>query len=543
MKYSTLEISPLKLSLDYKNPRFIIPPNPSEDQIIEYLLEFEEILDLANSINELGSLMFGERVIVCKEDNKYVVLEGNRRICSCKLLLNNKLIPEKFKNKINSIKKETKSNIDKIEVDVVESREIAQSSLASKHIEGVKRWSTFSKNKFFTNEFDSGKTIDYIAKITSVTKSKVITGIIQNKLLNYAFNLSIWSKEEREKYLNPQTIKPSPYFRVFSTESKVIKGSRARDIIKLNYNNVTYEPMSALPKEIFDHCIYLIAKAAFIDDNFNTRNIIDDVPEFVDYISKFYSNSILKPNEKFILVENNVTNNDENNNQQEKYTNNKIDTKEEKEQNDEVNKLKSERESKIGKELKATITAESKVDLKENTNSDENLTNKDENTNLKGHRPTLGNFFENLTWSTVNTSNDDNRGVINIATEIVAISKNNNYKKFPISATILMRTLLENVSIYYLKKLGLYDKFAGGFNGKTPPLEKIIEYYKKATTTIFKGDKNFERTFSSFADSKGTKDYLDMVIHNPHLVQAAPGILDNIAQCGLKGFIQTILNK
>ena len=69
----------------------------------------------------------------------------------------------------------------------------------------------------------------------------------------------------------------------------------------------------------------------------------------------------------------------------------------------------------------------------------------------------------------------------------------------------------------------------------------MISFVKKNIDNLFKDDQ-IKRCFKAFADSSGNKDYFDMVIHNPHLIVADPDTLDNIAQSGLRGFIQLILN-
>ena len=52
---------------------------------------------------------------------------------------------------------------------------------------------------------------------------------------------------------------------------------------------------------------------------------------------------------------------------------------------------------------------------------------------------------------------------------------------------------------------------------------------------------NIQRTFSSFYSNIGTKDYFDMIIHNPHLVKANSDILTSIADSGLRSFIQFLI--
>lgn len=520
MSHKTINISPLNLILDYKNPRFIVPPNPNQEQIIEYLLEFEEIHELANSINENGGLMLGERLIVVKENDKYIVLEGNRRACACKLLLDRTLIPPKYNNKIPNILPKTLSNIQEIEVDIAETRESAQSALAAKHIDGIKKWSTLSKQKFFVNLFDNGKSIKYISEITGISESKVKNGIINNKLLNYAFALSDWTEEEKEKYLDIQKIKPTPFLRVFSTTSKIMN-KNAREILKLSYDNKTLEPVSELPESIFNKAIHLIAKAAFIDESFNTRKTIDDVPELIDII-KNYHEGVSNENQASIHYDSllpQIQTSNINLNTSEIDANNQL--------NDKNNSMQKFNTLPNIQESNNNVT---KLNIKNNNS-------------LKDDRPRSPVFFEDLTWNAVDHQNSEYAGLIAIAEEIVSISKNSNYKKFPIASTILLRALLEQTMIYHLKEKSLYERLRNSNNGKTPTLEKMISYFKNNKNSLFNNDKNFERSFTSFAENSGTKDYLDMVIHNPHLVMADADILDKIAVAGLKGFIYSIINK
>ena len=149
INYITKEIEVEQLILDELNPRFIVPPNPSQQSIVDYLIDYEEVVKLAMSITENGGLFAGERVIVYEEGGKYIVLEGNRRVCACKILLNPRLLANRTPATIGTIEstvtESLKEAIKKISVDIMPNRISAQSSLAAKHIEGIKRWSTISK--------------------------------------------------------------------------------------------------------------------------------------------------------------------------------------------------------------------------------------------------------------------------------------------------------------------------------------------------------------------------------------------------------------
>ena len=57
-------ISPLDLVLDTQNPRFVILTNREQADIRKDLVTYEYACQLASAINEYGSLLPGERIVV-----------------------------------------------------------------------------------------------------------------------------------------------------------------------------------------------------------------------------------------------------------------------------------------------------------------------------------------------------------------------------------------------------------------------------------------------------------------------------------------------
>lgn len=289
INYVTKEIDVEQLILDEQNPRFIVPPNPSQQSIVDYLIDYEEVVKLAMSIRDNGGLFAGERVIVYEEDGRYVVLEGNRRVCACKILLNPNLLSNRKPATIGTIEatvtNSLKEAINKISVDIMPNRISAQSSLAAKHIEGIKRWSTISKYKFVSLEFDAGRSIEEISRVTGLTQTKIKSGLKEYRLIDYALRLSYWTEQEREKYLDLQEIKTSRFTRLFSAKTKDENKLKLREIIGLDYDE-QYQILTNLDKESFDNIIFIVAQAAFNPkycSAFNTRSTYEDIPQLMKY--------------------------------------------------------------------------------------------------------------------------------------------------------------------------------------------------------------------------------------------------------------------
>lgn len=290
MLYKSIIINLDDLLLDTKNPRFIVPPNASQQNIIEYLVLHEDVIELSHGINKNHNLFAGERIIAIKDNDKYIVLEGNRRVCACKILMNPELLRNVRPASISSLiaYDETKKNIRNINVDVMPNRTIAQSSLAAKHIDGIKKWSPISKYKYFANSFDSGRSIEEIEQITGVSKTKIIAGIKDYRKIDYILNLSLWTEKEKEKYLDLHNIKANRVLRLFNSQPKDKNLPRLNDILKITFDN-KYNIVYSIEKKQFDKILHIISSAAFIPGfcpDFNgTRSTYEDISMLMEYLT------------------------------------------------------------------------------------------------------------------------------------------------------------------------------------------------------------------------------------------------------------------
>jgi hypothetical protein len=536
--YKTLTLSPLKLMLDTQNPRFIIPPNATQIDARNYLLEYEGVVNLAKGINGFGGLMPGERIIVCKENNSYVVLEGNRRVCACQLLIDPSLVPGNFLTKFPTVNQTVIDNISKITVDVTDSRKDTQTVLAERHIEGPRRWSPISKKKFFASYFDEGNSIDFISQMTGAKKSEVLKDVKDYHLILYALNLPYWTEEEKNTNLNLISIKIDPFLRLFSARSKKLQ-INATELLKLDYNDRTLQPFSLLGKDLFNQCIYLIAKAVFIDKVVDTRKSIEDVPDLLEFIE---SNPVPS-----IIV--NVSSENKSPGSNQVSSNNEIvPTNEDQitQTSVEVNQISflDDEPAQLDKNSKVESTD---VPL-QNKPNEENSEKADSSLNPSNilvppqvTSPKPARFFANLTWSKVDNLNPENTGLIAYADEIQRLSQYNHYGKYPISTAMLLRSLIEHTLKYYAREKNLWTKIKTNPKDNDPKLEVIIKYYVTNSTNIFQ-DKDVRRLFDVIFNNSGLKSCLDLVVHQPQSSRPTKEILDTVADIGLFSFINNILN-
>ncbi len=127
-------IPTLDFILDIQNPRFLTN-QPKQEDVIRYLLKYSHVTELAKSISEYGSLYPGERIVTYKNaKGKYVVLEGNRRVCACQLFLKPDWIPVEYRSTFSTATPVLKKSIKSIDADVLKNRVDAESFLTSRHI-------------------------------------------------------------------------------------------------------------------------------------------------------------------------------------------------------------------------------------------------------------------------------------------------------------------------------------------------------------------------------------------------------------------------
>ena len=141
------------LDLDARNPRLTdMGIGTSDEVIITHLYRVEDLSELLQSIAANGYMDI-EPFIVCEENGRLTVLEGNRRLAAVRLLRNNELNSKilgatKTRIQVPEITQRCRDTLEKISVYRVRNREDADAFIGFKHINGAARWSSYAKAKF-----------------------------------------------------------------------------------------------------------------------------------------------------------------------------------------------------------------------------------------------------------------------------------------------------------------------------------------------------------------------------------------------------------
>ena len=160
---STTKVSVKALLFDRHNPRLIgQDANVSDEFIIAQLYRSAELDELLQSISTNGYLDIEPLIVMVNPSGSgLIVLEGNRRLATLRLLLEEDLAhriekSEKLRIKVPQVDEPLKSSFDKVSVYCVATREEARSFIGFKHINGAAKWDSYAKARFAADWYKNG---------------------------------------------------------------------------------------------------------------------------------------------------------------------------------------------------------------------------------------------------------------------------------------------------------------------------------------------------------------------------------------------------
>lgn len=206
--------SPDKLILDIENPRFSLPSNASQSDALRYLFENCDLKELWNSIVENGFLAFEPLVVYPDPDkNKYVVVEGNRRLAAVKTLLKPELIADFSKSSVPTILEKHLPSLHNLPVNVIKNRNEANEYIGFRHVNGARSWEPLAKARFglkllekleesHGEGFSDKDRVQILAHRIGDSASQITKNLVSFKVLKQALDLEMLAGDFLEKGKN-----------------------------------------------------------------------------------------------------------------------------------------------------------------------------------------------------------------------------------------------------------------------------------------------------------------------------------------------------
>jgi membrane-bound inhibitor of C-type lysozyme len=239
--------------LDSQNPRIDAVAKTGQEQLRLLLLSTEKVVELANSIVRSGALFAGERIIVLRQGQRHIVLEGNRRVTACQVLLNPNLAPLEYRRRLLlPLSAELKQKIGEMEADVAPNREAAEAIITRRHTQpGIEQWSPIAKQRRIARMIESGATIEDVMERFDMTKGSVTRIVRDHEVLRQVKSLETWSADELKRLDDPK-LTTNPFTRFFT-----LKGAKQTLGINFDKNGVL---TSSLDKPQFMSAMELLAR-------------------------------------------------------------------------------------------------------------------------------------------------------------------------------------------------------------------------------------------------------------------------------------------
>ena len=138
----------IDLHFDRRNPRLVeyaVEADAEDDEIIPILWEAMDVWELVQSIAASGYFPH-EPLIVAREHNEHVVIEGNRRLAAVKVLLDRKFAKDRGWS-VPKLSAQARADLEYLPV-IVSDRKESWRYLGFKHVNGPAKWSSFAKAEY-----------------------------------------------------------------------------------------------------------------------------------------------------------------------------------------------------------------------------------------------------------------------------------------------------------------------------------------------------------------------------------------------------------
>lgn len=300
--WSTRLLSIDNLKLDVKNPRFSYQSTKEMNQteIVKYLIENHAAYELAKDIAINGYLL-NEEPIVCKERDYYVVLEGNRRVAACKILLN----PYKFLSTQRAKELSKYEPIDnKIKCNIAPTRRDADTLIYNKHT-GIplQKWDKVSQDAFLANLLQrENLSAEQVAYKLNAPTSEIRKALRRHAIHQYSIKL-FQSEPYELAQIQEQDFPITNFERFYDDE-------RGLNFLGLTFGS-NGEIQKRLPNEEFNRRFKFIVNQILSQDlTSRTFNNEDDKKEYFSSIQSYDKDRFdlnIKPSQTPLTTQNENT--------------------------------------------------------------------------------------------------------------------------------------------------------------------------------------------------------------------------------------------
>jgi hypothetical protein len=187
-------------------------------EILAELIAHEQVYELAKDIATQG--FFPTEMLVCVEEKgKLVVIEGNRRVASLKVLLSPEFAPPEESGRFRALVRKYGSPTAEVRILVAPSRTAAAPLIMNRHTRtAVRGWQPIQQARFVNSLRTENMSLDQVASLTGFTKAELSKVLRTYTLYEMALKLRL-SKEAVRVVHDPREFNTSALERIFDRPS------------------------------------------------------------------------------------------------------------------------------------------------------------------------------------------------------------------------------------------------------------------------------------------------------------------------------------
>lgn len=229
--WPTKQLAVTSLHLDAKNPRLgRETTSRAPREIIQYLFEHDKALESASSIASCGYFP-NEPLLAVRENDRYVVVEGNRRLAALKALREPGLLDGSLGRKVARLSRRiTAPNaITKVPVTIAPSRRATDRQIAARHIgTPVLAWQAENRASFILEKLAEGYENDELRDELGFSLPDIQKARQTRAIADMARSLDL--PEELKAKLD------RPRAKLFTTLERVFESSVGREFLMVESN-------------------------------------------------------------------------------------------------------------------------------------------------------------------------------------------------------------------------------------------------------------------------------------------------------------------
>jgi hypothetical protein len=231
-KYERIALSLIKL--DDKNPRIVtLESLKSQDDIVSYLFEHEELAAFLKKIASEGRNQGAERPYVVKAGKEYVVVEGNTRIAAYKLLTGQLSPPPAYSDAVPHLPGPIKDELLSVDCTIAPNRDALLPIMASAHfgLGDKTKWGYLGSRKAVYDEWKAGKSINQLATVFARKKGQINDLILEYELYLEALKFD-WTADEKAILTDPSV--------EFNPPVRFLQGTGHKSAIGIDLDRVNH---------------------------------------------------------------------------------------------------------------------------------------------------------------------------------------------------------------------------------------------------------------------------------------------------------------